>query len=68
MLDEWVVYNGEKDYVVYRDNRTGKVLQIHKGLWAEWERETYFFRDLTMLVNNVTQNEARRFCQLTKED
>ena len=58
----------EKDYVVYRDNRTGKVLQTHKNLWAEWERETYFFRDLTMLVNNVTQNEARRFCQLTRED
>jgi hypothetical protein len=56
-----------KDYVVYRHNPTGGVFQCHKGAWAEWERTGQTNR-LTMLVNNVTQNEARQFCQLTRED
>lgn len=56
-----------KDYVVYRADRTGELFQCHKGLWAEW-KEMGIDTDLTMLVNNVTQNEARQFCQLTRED
>jgi hypothetical protein len=61
-----------KDYVVYRDDRTGDVFQCHKGLWADWmeeKRNGYHSKQyLTMLVNNVTQNEARQFCQLARED
>ena len=57
----------EKDYVVFRDDRTGDVFQCHKGLWAEWMK-LRTASDRTLLVNNVTQNEARRFCQLTRED
>ena len=58
----------EKDYVVYRINRTGDVFQCHKGLFAEWERSGRTQGEITMLVNNVTQNEARQFCQLASED
>lgn len=56
-----------KDYVVFRDNYTGDVFQCHKGLWRGWEQndKTQHF---TKLVENVTQNEARRFCQLARED
>ena len=58
----------EKDYVVFRDDRTGEVFNCHKGLYAEWEKQGRTQGEITMLVNNVTQNEARRFCQLTRED
>jgi hypothetical protein len=61
-----------KDYVVYRDDRTGDVYQCHKGLWDRWmeEKASGYHRSqyLTLLVNNVTQNEARQFCQLTREE
>ena len=56
-----------KDYVVYRNDRTGKLYQVHKEGWADW-KEMGVNTSLTMLVNNVTQNEARQFCQLTKEE
>jgi hypothetical protein len=57
-----------KDYMVYRDDRApDRAYQCHRLTWAEWERE-HQSTALTMLVNNVTQNEARQFCQLTRED
>jgi hypothetical protein len=55
-----------RNYVVYRDKQTGEVFQCHRVTWANWRAETK--QHLTMLVNNVTQTEARRFCQLTRED
>lgn len=58
-----------KDYVVYRDNQTGDVFQCHRLTWANWMgSESAKQHNITMLVNNVTQNEARQFCQLTRED
>lgn len=55
-----------KDYMVYRADRTGELFQCHMGVWLEWAKVD-LTRNLTVLVNNVTQNEARQFCQLTKE-
>ena len=55
-----------KDYVVFRHNRTGNVYQCHKGLWKDWMQYDNA-RGKTKLVENVTTNEARRFCQLTKD-
>ena len=56
-----------KDYVVFRVDRTGNVYQCHKGLWREWEQNGTN-RHYTKLVENVTMNEARQFCRLTRED
>lgn len=55
-----------KDYVVFRVDRTGDVFQCHKGLWLEWEK-TKRLHGHTKLVENVTMNEARQFCRLTRE-
>lgn len=57
-----------KDYVVYRSNREGRVYQCHRLTWEEWMKHDNYRQSRTMLVNNVTQNEARQFCQLTRED
>lgn len=58
----------EKDYVVFRVNTDGRVYQTHKATWEEWMKHDKYHKNRTLLVNNVTQNEARRFCQLTRED
>ena len=59
----------EKDYVVYRSERTGNVFQCHKATWREGESVGYVRAGtVTLLVNNVTQKEAWQFCQLTKEN
>jgi stress response protein SCP2 len=61
-----------KDYVVYRYNsHPEEAYQCHKGMWDDWERQAKANNvplNVTKLVDNVTQNEARRFCQLTRED
>ena len=65
--DDGMLTHELKDYVVYRNDRTGKLYQVHKEGWADW-KEMGVNTSLTMLVNNVTQNEARQFCQLTREE
>lgn len=57
----------EKDYVVYR-SQDERVYQCHKLTWEEWMKHENYRRSKTLLVDNVTQNEARRFCQLARED
>ena len=56
-----------KNYAVFRDNYTGDVYQCHEALWLEWEKNGTN-RHYTKLVENVTMNEARQFCRLTRED
>jgi len=56
----------DKDYLVYRNDRTGDVFQCHKGTWERWE-ETNTTKNNTKLIENITLIEAWRFCQLAKE-
>jgi Fe-S cluster biosynthesis and repair protein YggX len=56
-----------KDYLVYRNEMTGRVYQCHKGTWERWE-ETNTVKHDTKLIENITLTEARQFCQLTRED
>jgi hypothetical protein len=57
----------DKDYLVYRNERTGQLYQCHKGLWRSWE-ETNAVKHDTKLIENITLTEAWRFCQLAKEE
>ena len=59
--------NELKDYVVFRDDRTGDVFQCHKRTWEGWMHNGNV-KGKTKLVENVTTNEARQFCRLTREE
>lgn len=56
-----------KDYIVFRDNRSGQVFQMHKNGLSEGivriPRQV-----ITVLARGLTQEEAIRFAGLTKEE
>lgn len=58
-----------KDYVVYRDNRTGEVFVC---LWAEWEEwtkhENYRKGANKLVAQGLTIEQAQAMVRLTREE